>query len=290
MPKVTAALLLGLLGCGPAPAPDPRPDPVPVAGHGEAPTPAPDPEPVAETPQETPAEPRMVVVSDPGLEARFADASEPAPTVRLRRSASVRNEITDDERWLGEHDIGHRSERPAEAPETIGGEQFLFAIASDPPLAAYGQHYSCHYLWLPQPDGGATVLDLRSLYVNEMQVNDARRVGDRVYITRAHRTYASATDGKNASLIALDASSGSVVWVTEPLTSNVVAFTLRDRVIFTGYGFTDEPDHLYAIDRLTGRRLAELALRKGPSYLVLEGDDLHVRTYDRDVTVTVQVR
>lgn len=250
-------------------------------------------EPVAEDalsrPPPAPAEPAIVVVADPGLEARYAEVTEPAPTVRLRKTRSARNAITDDERWLSEHDIGHDEARPEGAPAGIEGVPFAFATSPDDPVAIYGTPYEARYLWVVGHDGAPNVFDLRNLLGSDMEIADARRVGELVYLTRAHRTYASATDGANAYLVALDADTGEVRWVSEPLTSNVRAFTHRGRVLFTGYGFTSEPDHLYAVDRLTGRRLATLPLRKGPTFVVADGDTLHVRTYDRDVTVAVEV-
>ena len=249
------------------------------------------PEPVAAEMLASSEEPivRRVVVDDPGLDPRYAETDQPPPAVRLRRIRSRRNQITDDERWLAEHDIAHLDARPTDAPATVGESTFIYSVVSQPATAVYGSRVGARHLWLAQDDGGAVILDLENLRTDGMEVADVRRVGDRVYLTRAHRSYASTTDGKNAYLVALDVTDGSVVWVTEPLTSNALAFTGDDRVLFTGYGFTAEPDHLYAIDRLTGRRLAELALRKGPTYLVLSDDELHVRTYDRDVTVRVTV-
>ena len=278
---------LASFACGPAPVGS-NAAPAPAATQPSPPAPEPE---VAEPQPQQPtaaAAVALVAIDDPGLEARFAEAPDP-PAVRMRVARSVANQVIDDERWLEAHDTGRLDARPEGAPAAIDGLPFAFALATDPPLAAYGDAYRIRCLWVARADGPPTLLDARTLQANEMEVTHAWRQGDTIYVTRAHRGYASTTDGKNAYLLAVGASDGAVLWQTEPLTSNAQRFAMEGRVIYTGYGFTDEDDDVYAVDRLTGHRLARVRLRKGPSYLALEGDALHVRTYDRDVTVRVQL-
>ena len=59
---------------------------------------------------------------------------------------------------------------------------------------------------------------------------------------------------------------------------------LAGNVILSGYGFTAEPDYLYAIDRRDGRVLARLLLPSMAEHLSLHGRTLTVRTYDHVVT------
>ena len=85
-----------------------------------------------------------------------------------------------------------------------------------------------------------------------------------LYVANAHRTYASTTGNRNGYLTALDPKTGRVLWQSPSLVANADGFAVVGDVIVTGYGFTAEPDYLYALDRSTGRVLDRLPLPTGP--------------------------
>ena len=59
-------------------------------------------------------------------------------------------------------------------------------------------------------------------------------------------------DSNNKLVLAdVDVNSNSVIWKTEPLTSNANTFEIIGDNIVCGYGFTAEPDYLYILDRYT---------------------------------------
>jgi outer membrane protein assembly factor BamB len=71
------------------------------------------------------------------------------------------------------------------------------------------------------------------------------------------------------------------------LVANADNFVLLSTVIVSGYGFTAEPDYLYAIDRATGRVVGRLPLPTGPERIVRHGNTLTVDTYDQRLTIRV---
>jgi hypothetical protein len=57
--------------------------------------------------------------------------------------------------------------------------------------------------------------------------------------------------------------------------------------VISGYGFTSEPDYLYAIDRRTGRVRGRLPLPSSPERIARHGNVLTIDTYDHRLVVRV---
>lgn len=102
-----------------------------------------------------------------------------------------------------------------------------------------------------------------------------------LFISHGHSTYAKYSNGKNAYISAIDLETSKILWTTEPLTCNST-FTLANNSIICGYGFTDESDYLFVLDKNTGSRIQKIKLDKGPSYVVQKENRILVRTYDQD--------
>ncbi len=122
-----------------------------------------------------------------------------------------------------------------------------------------------------------------------LELRWAREVGGVLYVANAHRTYASSTGNRNGYLTAIDAKTGRVLWQSPSLVANADGFAVVDDVIVTGYGFTAEPDFLYALDRRTGRVLDRLPLPTGPERITASGTSLKVRTYDHRVVARLRL-
>jgi hypothetical protein len=106
-----------------------------------------------------------------------------------------------------------------------------------------------------------------------------------LYVETAHSTYARSSYGLNGYLNAIDLRSKKLLWRSPALVANAQNFVLLNEVIVSGYGFTDEPDYLYAISRSTGQVVARLLLPSAPERIVRRGGTLYVRTYDHDLVV-----
>ena len=59
-------------------------------------------------------------------------------------------------------------------------------------------------------------------------------------------------------------------------------FIVKDDVIISGYGFTDEEDYIYQIDMNTGNVISKTELSKKPDMLVEKDGQLYVHTYSID--------
>jgi outer membrane protein assembly factor BamB len=124
-------------------------------------------------------------------------------------------------------------------------------------------------------------------FVYEQVVWARQSGGGTLYVETAHSTYARSSYGLNGYLNAVDTRTGKLSWRSPALVGNAQNFVLLNDTIVSGYGFTAEPDYLYAIDRETGRVKGRLLLPSAPARIARHGDVLTVDTYDHRVTVRV---
>lgn len=122
-------------------------------------------------------------------------------------------------------------------------------------------------------------------YVDE-KVRDAKIRNGVLYVSISHLTYAESAPS-NAYIMAISLEDYSIIWKSEPLVCNSYNFEIVDDIIFTGYGFTAEPDYLFQIDRLTGTVLETYKLKSKADYIIYKDDKLYVRTYDTDYVFEV---
>lgn len=107
----------------------------------------------------------------------------------------------------------------------------------------------------------------------------AQIVDDTLYVTAGHNTYAD-SEPKSSYIAAIDLKTGNVLWKSRPLTSNAWNFQIVDDTIICGYGFTDEKDYIYLLDRFTGEQVQQIPVRTGPDQFEVVGDTLYVATYN----------
>ncbi|BCJ94569.1 hypothetical protein acsn021_21380 [Anaerocolumna cellulosilytica] len=121
----------------------------------------------------------------------------------------------------------------------------------------------------------------------QQKVNGAAIKDNILYVSHSHLTYADSSNGMNAYITAIDLSDMNVLWRSEALVSNANNIVLLDDVIISGYGFTDESDYLYQIDRITGKVIAKTPLASAASYIIVKEDKLYIRTYHTDYVYQV---
>ena len=103
-----------------------------------------------------------------------------------------------------------------------------------------------------------------------------------LYVSNAHRTYSSASGGSNGYITAIDLESLEVLWRSNPLVSNSENFLLLENVIVTGYGFSNEDDFVYLLDRNSGEVIESVPVPTAPEYFYIDGNTVYVRCYDSD--------
>lgn len=124
-------------------------------------------------------------------------------------------------------------------------------------------------------------LDFVSIWVSDVEIED-----NILYACVCHSTYSASSGGYNAYLVAINLKTSTIKWMTKPLTCNA-SFRIYKDVIFTGYGFTNEDDYIYVLDKETGDRIYSRKLDKAPSYFSIIEDTLYVRTYSLDYSFRI---
>ena len=232
--------------------------------------------------------------------------------VRLKQVAATKNAITDDEEWFHKNILPHPPEPIEEdfryvPAETRWGMLKFFRSRDD------GRHLAIYEKARVRPEakeekGFSAIYDksynysavvfnadyspeklilLEDFYTGILRMNNAWFVGKTLYFDCNYNGYASLSKKQTGYLAALDVETGKVIWTTAALTSGYRGFLVYNDVIFTGYGFTDEPDFLFVINRYTGKVLQKLKLKSAPSYIVAKKGKLYVRTYDHDYVFAI---
>ena len=116
----------------------------------------------------------------------------------------------------------------------------------------------------------------------------AAEAGGVLYVETTHLTYARSSYGQNAYITAIDLNTERAVWRSSPLVANARNFLVTPRYLVSGYGFTNEPDYLFALDRRTGKSVGFLNLPSAPETIAWQSGQIRVRTYDHVVIVRLK--
>ena len=109
-----------------------------------------------------------------------------------------------------------------------------------------------------------------------------------LFVETAHNTYAKSTYGLNGYLSAVDIKSRRLLWRSPAQVANARNFVMLNRTLISGYGFTAEPDYLYAIDSRTGKVRGRLLLPNAAQTIARHLHNmLTVTTYDHRLVIRV---
>lgn len=110
----------------------------------------------------------------------------------------------------------------------------------------------------------------------------AEERGGVLYVSTAYNGYARESAGRNAYVSAVRISDGRLLWRSRALVANAQNFLVLGDVLVCGYGFSDEKDFLYLLDRRTGRIMQQLPVRSAPEWILRSGKTglVHVKCYD----------
>jgi hypothetical protein len=166
---------------------------------------------------------------------------------------------------------------PSPRPLKLQGPNGRLHTVVAPDRYAYDFHM---FVWPPRFVPG----ELEFVYEETVFAKEAAGL---LFVETAHSTYAKSSDGLNAYLNAVDLKTKKLRWRSPALVANAGNFVLLSDMIVSGYGFTGEPDYLYAIDRVTGKVQGRLLLPSAPERISRHGNVLIVDTYDHRLTIRV---
>lgn len=195
------------------------------------------------------------------------------------------NDIIDDYEWFDEIGVTMPERGVIENPST----QYTYYLSST--YNQYEHEYDTvlvHNNWTGMDEA---ILDFYNFitpdeyaagdapFVNEC-VNYLQAVEGVLYVSISHSTYAASAP-HNAYVMALDMNDDyKVIWKSEPLVSNAKNFAIVDGSLICGYGFTNEPDFIYELNRYTGEKMNTVKVKSGPDYFYVIDGKLYVRTYN----------
>jgi hypothetical protein len=238
-----------------------------------------------------------IALQAPSLDAPATGAaatSGAAPPTRLRQLSVERNLITDDEAWLATHppvDRSDASRPPSHVASSFQGQSLeqLF-LHADHAVALYSGSRLVASAEGKQPRAFSLVLAASAPEGNAppLEITFAQLVGETLLVQLAYNGYAALSGGRNGYLVAFDAGSGRVRWVSPALSANGGNFVVLGRSVISGYGFTAEPDFVFNFDLDGGAVLQKLPVKSGPDTFVVEGPRMFVRTYDMDYVFAIE--
>lgn len=202
-------------------------------------------------------------------------------TVFLEKLSETANGISDVNKWADTNNLDFEGMSYAD-------ENYYYDTYGDNAWDAYE-------LFLVECDGEGREITLdfsNYSYANDFAEEDKDYVFQRIiwakadngvlYVATGHYTYA-ASSPHNGYITAIDLEDFHVIWKTAPLTCNSLSFEVIGDAIVCGYGFTDEDDFLYILDKKTGMVQESIPLKTAADYIYQQDDILYVHTYDSDL-------
>ena len=89
-------------------------------------------------------------------------------------------------------------------------------------------------------------------------------------------------------MFAYDLKNDELLWRSADQSYNTMNFIVKDDIIICGYGFTDEKDYLYQINRNTGEIIDKIELKKKPDLLIEQDGKFYVHTYSYNYVLGIE--
>lgn len=240
----------------------------------------------------------LSAVSHPYLAPGVADRAQ--YVLQLELYDSEPNEIYDEDEWFDDNGLPY-PEPPVKLDETTiplqtkYGHLYVLRKTEKWAVAVYriaclidriSQSCDAEFMYTlvilenTVPVKVHAVYNLSYFYPTILELCWLEASGDYVYFNAAYNDFAELTEGNTGYLYCLDISTGTIVWATRNLVSSYYGFTVYGDYILTGYGFTNEDDFLYVIDRFTGEIVQTIPIKTAHEYILVKGAFCFVRTYN----------
>ena len=231
-----------------------------------------------------------VTLPAPYFEGHVLKRNMSRKQVTLRQVSCLQNGITDTEAWFRNNGLDNSEIRYENEAMDEMRPRFRYEFG-DYVAISYGIHYGSTMRVIITDDGQQTLYRAYNFdnfkYApkgrsgTDQSIGCIKIEGSIMYVAHTGNGYAKAFQGQTGYISAIDLRTNEVLWTTEPLTCNST-FEIVGNSIICGYGFTDETDYLFVIDKYSGQRVQKIFLNKGPEYVVVKGNRVYVRTYSYD--------
>ncbi|MGM0555438.1 MAG: hypothetical protein ACQEVA_03570 [Myxococcota bacterium] len=131
-------------------------------------------------------------------------------------------------------------------------------------------------------------VDLSPLFEPYRELDDIQLGPDgTLYVNSNYQSYAKEVGGETAYFYAIAPGQAEVLWKAGPVVSRG-DFLVLDDVILTGYGFTAEPDYLFALDAETGAVLDKERVPTAHERMRETDEGIQVVTYNSLLRVEIE--
>ncbi|MCR4896139.1 MAG: hypothetical protein K5891_05110 [Lachnospiraceae bacterium] len=229
------------------------------------------------------------LVENHGWEAYISDAadrSKPDSPITLKQSSKEAIDFA--ENWASAHDLSlpvtvyqypNFTDGIYEYEVTNEEETCIMVRVRNAVTGEYiGEYDFSEYLNPPDTDYNDLFWD-----VTQTRILNCQAMGGILYVSIGHRTYASAQPHK-AYIVAVDMQDGSLLWRSAELLSNAYNIVLTTDTILCGYGFTNEPDYLYVLNRRTGEVYDSYKVDSKIDYILFDPEAYTVRIFTYNYT------
>lgn len=130
--------------------------------------------------------------------------------------------------------------------------------------------------------------DKSDQFSNDQEIIDVVIEGNIMYIAHSGHTYSVCYGNQNGYISAINMLTDEIIWTSQPKINNSSEFVVVGNSIITGYGFTDESDFLFVLDKYSGQRIQKIPLKKGPGIIMVKNNCAYVQTYNLDYVFAIQ--
>lgn len=130
--------------------------------------------------------------------------------------------------------------------------------------------------------------DKSDKFSNDQEIIDIVIEGNIMYVAHSGHTYSVCYGNQNGYISAINMLTDEIIWTSQPKINNCSEFVIVGNSIITGYGFTDEPDFLFVLDKYSGQRIQKIPLKKGPGIIMVKNNCAYVQTYNLDYVFAIQ--
>ena len=235
-----------------------------------------------------PFETELIYIGEGSYMPNIFKTPEDAVFYGISQVSKEPNDIIDEIDWLADNGFLDPRVQTQEGYYLESGQMYIFRGGEDPwkptSVELYDQEFNTIGILDFEQYISPTRIEYENWptipasvkYVEVVEEPDGKKT---MYVSISHNTYADYYPD-NAYILCIDLDSQTLLWKSEALVSNADNFVIKDGTIFAGYGFTDEDDFVYMLNRYNGEILGKVKVKTGPDFLFERDNQLSVRCYD----------
>lgn len=223
---------------------------------------------------------KYTVLQAPYFEGHVLERDMNRKQVYLKQISCRRNKIIDIDEWFDKNKIKEHQ---------LGGGKNLHILTrgQNEKLIITNKQNNSYYVAYDLQKISKSPKTTNSNVISQ-EVYDVIIEGNIMYVAHAGNGFATEFGYQTGYISAINLITDEIIWTSQPLTNNSWEISLVGNSIIAGYGFTNEPDYLFVLDRFSGQPVQKIQLKTGPTYIIVKGQNVYVRTYSEDYVFAIQ--